>query len=93
MSDPISDLTQAGEDYATFLEGLSEEDYRRRPTPDDWSNVELAGHVAQHPRRDLAARHAWHGIIEDDEVRPFVGEGLEAPRPVGGLAHRIAIVA
>jgi hypothetical protein len=49
MRDLISELRDAGEAYAGFLEGLSDEQYRRRPSPDEWSNVELAGHVAEAP--------------------------------------------
>lgn len=49
MSDPVTDLVSAGDAYATFLEGLSEEEYRRRPGSEDWSNVEMAGHVAEAP--------------------------------------------
>src|SRR5256885_1980215 len=40
---------QAGEAYASFVEVLSEEQFRRRPAPDEWTAAEITGHVSEAP--------------------------------------------
>lgn len=39
-----------GEAFATFIEGLDEASFRRRPAEAAWSAAELAGHVSEFPR-------------------------------------------
>lgn len=39
-----------GEAFATFIEGLDDASFRRRPAEDAWSAAELAGHVSEFPR-------------------------------------------
>src|SRR5688572_33403330 len=45
----IAQIEQAGEAYARFVETLSEEQFRRRPDPDEWTAAEITGHVSEAP--------------------------------------------
>jgi hypothetical protein len=45
----IAEIEQAGEAYAQFVEGLSDEQFRRRPDPNEWTAAEITGHVSEAP--------------------------------------------
>jgi hypothetical protein len=52
----IAEIEQLGEAYASFVETLTEEQFRRRPAPDEWTAAEITGHVSEAPL--TFARHA-----------------------------------
>jgi hypothetical protein len=59
MSTPdelIAEVERAGQEYATWVETLTEEQFRRRPAPDEWTAAENTGHVSEAPL--TFARHA-----------------------------------
>jgi hypothetical protein len=45
----IAEIEQVGEAYASFVETLSEQEFRRRPGPDEWTVAEITGHVSEAP--------------------------------------------
>src|SRR5262249_6264685 len=45
----ISQIEQIGEEYARFVETLSEEQFHRRPAPNEWTAAEITGHVSEGP--------------------------------------------
>lgn len=45
----IAEIEQIGNAYASFVETLSEEQFRRRPGPEEWSAAEITGHVSEAP--------------------------------------------
>jgi hypothetical protein len=45
----IAEVEQAGEAYASFVETLSEAQFRRRTAPDEWTAAEITGHVSEAP--------------------------------------------
>jgi hypothetical protein len=45
----IAEIEHVGEAYASFVETLSEEEFRRRPAPDEWTAAEITGHVSEAP--------------------------------------------
>src|SRR6476661_6349237 len=45
----IAEIEQVGAAYASFVETLSEEQFRRRPDPDEWTAAEITGHVSEAP--------------------------------------------
>jgi hypothetical protein len=45
----VDEIEQAGEAYASFVAALSEEQFRRRPAPDEWTAAEITGHVSESP--------------------------------------------
>jgi hypothetical protein len=45
----ITQIEQAGEAYARFVEALSEEQFHRRTDPDEWTAAEITGHVSEAP--------------------------------------------
>jgi hypothetical protein len=49
IAELIVEIEQAGEAYARFVQGLSEEQFRRRPAPDEWTAAEITGHVSEAP--------------------------------------------
>jgi hypothetical protein len=52
----IAEVEQVGEAYASFVETLSEEQFRRRPAPEEWTAAEITGHVSEAPL--TFSRHA-----------------------------------
>ena len=45
----IAQIEQIGEEYARFVETLSDEQFHRRPDPNEWSAAEITGHVSEAP--------------------------------------------
>jgi hypothetical protein len=45
----IAQIEQVGEEYARFVETLSEEQFGRRPAPNEWTAAEITGHVSEAP--------------------------------------------
>lgn len=45
----IAQIEEVGNAYASFVETLSEEQFRRRPAPDEWNAAEITGHVSEAP--------------------------------------------
>jgi hypothetical protein len=58
----IAEIEQVGEAYASFVEALSEEQFRRRPDPNEWNAAEITGHVSEAPA--TFARHALKLAVE-----------------------------
>ena len=59
MSTPdelIAEVERAGQEYAAWVATLSEEQFRRRPDPNEWTAAENTGHVSEAPL--TFARHA-----------------------------------
>lgn len=72
----IAEIEQAGEEYARFVESLSEAQFRRRPDPNEWTTAEITGHVseapltfANHARRLAAEGGGQAGRPPDDPGR------------------------
>jgi hypothetical protein len=42
-------IEQAGEEFAGFVETLSDEQFHHRPAPEEWSAAEITGHVSEAP--------------------------------------------
>ena len=59
----IAEIEHVGEAYACFVETLSEEQFRRRPDPNEWTAAEITGHVSEAPLTFAthARRLAEHG--------------------------------
>ena len=45
----IAQIEQVAEGYARFVEALTEEQFRRRPDPNEWTVAEITGHVSEAP--------------------------------------------
>ena len=58
----IAEIEQVGEAFARFVEALSEEQFRRRPDPNEWSAAEITGHVSEAPA--TFAKHALKLAVE-----------------------------
>ena len=52
----IQAIERAGEEYAAWVETLTDEQFRRRPDPNEWTAAEVTGHVSEAPL--TFARHA-----------------------------------
>ncbi|MGE3271601.1 MAG: DinB family protein [Chloroflexota bacterium] len=52
----IAAIERVGEAYAAWVETLSEEQFRRRPDPNEWTAAEITGHVSEAP--STFANHA-----------------------------------
>lgn len=52
----IAAVEQAGQEYADWVETLTDEQFRRRPAPNEWTAAEITGHVSEAPL--TFARHA-----------------------------------
>lgn len=72
----IAAIEQAGEEYARFVETLSDEQFHRRPAPDEWTAAEITGHVSEapvtfagHARRVAEAGGGAVGRAPDDPGR------------------------
>jgi hypothetical protein len=59
----IAAVEQAGQEYADWVEALTEEQFRRRPDPNEWTAAEITGHVSEAPL--TFARHALRLARED----------------------------
>jgi DinB superfamily len=75
-ADVIAAVQQAGEEFAAFVETLSDEQFQRRPAPDEWSAAEITGHVSEvpvtfatHARRVAAEGGGAVGRPPDDPGR------------------------
>jgi hypothetical protein len=49
IAELIAEIEQAGEAYASFVQTLSEQQFRRRPAPSEWTAAEITGHVSEAP--------------------------------------------
>jgi len=47
--DLIASIERASEEFASFVEGLTDEQFHRRPAPEEWSAAEITGHVSEAP--------------------------------------------
>ena len=45
----IAQIEQAGEEYAHFVETLSDAQFHRRPDSNEWTAAEITGHVSEAP--------------------------------------------
>jgi hypothetical protein len=70
----IAEIEQLGEAYASFVEALTEEQFRRRPDPDEWTAAEITGHVSEAP-----LTFANHAKRLADEGAGKVGRPPEDP--------------
>jgi hypothetical protein len=52
----IAAIERVGDEYATWVATLTEEQFRRRPDPNEWTAAEITGHVSEAPL--TFARHA-----------------------------------
>jgi len=75
-ADLVAALEQAAEAFASYVEGLSDEQFHRRPAEGEWSAAEITGHVseapltfAQHAQRVVAAGGGEVGRPPDDPGR------------------------
>ena len=97
----VAAIEQAGEDYARLVEGLSDEQFKRRPAVEEWTTEELTGHVAEFPttfadqaRRLAASPGLRVGRTLDDPGRLAAVGRLEGAGPaeaagkVRGAVHR-----
>src|SRR3954453_6061482 len=48
-SELIAEIEQVGEAYASFVQTLSEQQFRQRPDPNEWTVAEITGHVSEAP--------------------------------------------
>lgn len=92
-ADLIAEIERAGEAYASFVETLTEEQFRRRPAPDEWTAAEITGHVSEAPL--TFANHAKHlaeqgggkaGRPPDDPGRLAAVQRLADRGPTEGAA-------
>lgn len=74
----ITQIEQAGEEYARFVETLSEEQFRHRPDPNEWTAAEITGHVSEAPL--TFSNHARRLAVEGG------GKSGRAPEDPGRLA-------
>ena len=87
----ITQIEQAGEAYARFVETLSEEQFHRRPDPNEWSAAEITGHVSEapltfsnHARRLAAEGGGRSGRAPEDPGRLEAVERLAGRGPKDG---------
>jgi len=84
-------IERAGEEFAAFIETLSDEQFHRRPAPKEWSAAEITGHMseapltfANHARRVAAEPGAAVGRPPDDPGRLSAVERLAGRGPKEG---------
>jgi hypothetical protein len=53
----IAEIEQVGEAYARFVQTLSEEQFRRRPAPEEWTAPEITRHGSEAPVTFAAQAH------------------------------------
>ena len=87
----VAEIEQVGEEYASFVETLTEEQFRRRPGPDEWNAAEITGHVseapstfANHARRLAEEGGGAAGRAPDDPGRLAAVERLADRGPKAG---------
>lgn len=87
----VAEVEQAGEQYARFVETLSEEQFRRRPDPNEWTAAEITGHVSEapltfsnHARRLAVEGGGKAGRPPDDPGRLAAVERLADRGPKAG---------
>ena len=75
-ADLIAAIERVGEQFAAFVETLTDEQFHRRPAPGEWSAAEITGHVseapltfANHARRAAAEGGGAVGRAPDDPGR------------------------
>ena len=73
-SDLIAAIAQAGEEFAGFVETLSDDQFHRRPAPEEWSAAEITGHVSEAP-----LTFANHARRVEAEGGGAVGRALDEP--------------
>ncbi len=90
-ADLIVAIERAGEEFAAFVETLSDEQFHRRPAPEEWSAAEITGHMseapltfAQHARRVADEPGAAVGRPPDDPGRLAAVERLAGRGPKEG---------
>src|SRR5262249_382183 len=49
IAELIAEIEQAGQASGSFVQTLSEEQFRRRPAPSEWTAAEITGHVSEAP--------------------------------------------
>jgi hypothetical protein len=74
----IEAIERVGEEYAGFVETLTDEQFTRRPDPNEWTAAEITGHVSEAPA--TFARHALKLAQEGG------GKAGRAPEDPGRLA-------
>ena len=87
----IAAVEQASEEFAAFVETLTDEQFHRRPAPGEWSAAEITGHVseapltfANHARRLAAEGGGAVGRPPDDPGRLSAVERLAGRGPKEG---------
>lgn len=90
-------VREAGEAFASFIAGLSDEAFHRRPAAEEWSAAELAGHAAEFPvtfakqAAELAVQPGTRlGRQLDAPGRLAAIERLQGARPVEAAALVLA---
>ena len=78
----IAEVEQAGDAYASFVETLTEEQFRRRPAPDEWSVAEITGHVSEAP-----LTFANHARRLAEQGRGTAGRPPEDPDRLAAVAR------
>ncbi|MCC6176650.1 MAG: DinB family protein [Chloroflexi bacterium] len=81
-TDLIAAIRQAGEAYASFVETLDQEQFHRRPGPEEWSAAEITGHVAEAPA--TFARHAARLASHPGET---IGRAPDDPGRLAAVAR------
>ena len=83
-SELIVAIERAGEEFAGFVETLSDEQFHRRPVRKEWSAAEITGHVSEAPL--TFANHARRVAAEGGGAvgRPLDEPGLAAVERLAG---------
>lgn len=75
-ADLVAAIEEAAQAFAAYVEGLTDEQFHRRPAEDEWSAAEITGHVseapltfARHGQRVVAAGGGEVGRPPDDPGR------------------------
>ncbi len=87
----VAAVEAAAQAFASFVAGLSDEQFHRRPAEGEWSAAEITGHVseapltfAQHAQRVVAAGGGEVGRPPDDPGRLSAVERLAGRGPQDG---------
>jgi hypothetical protein len=90
-TDLVAAVEMAAHAFAGFVEGLTDEQFHRRPAAGEWSAAEITGHVseapltfAQHAQRVVAAGGGEVGRPPDDPGRLSAVERLAGRGPQEG---------
>ena len=95
----VATIEEVGEAYARFVEGLSEDQFHRRPDPNEWSAAEITGHLselvlwfANQARRLAVEGGGRSGREADDPARLVAVERLTGRGPaLGAYLLRIGV--